>query len=310
MQFKALADSGLGVSGDDIASVFEPFVERHTGNDDPQWRQEVSTRRRKILRKFLRRMALGWMPDYQRGQDNIQDEYEEVWQAGHERYSEAAKQARYSLWEWRGENMFASNVGATRVRQLLLCRAIEQVKPKRVLEVGCGDGINLILLQSRFPEIEFTGVDLTETGPAAARAMQEKPEIDPALQQYAPLPVRDPTAFRKIRFMQGDATDLPFDDGEFDLVITVLALEQMERVRHAALAQITRVSNGHVLMLEPFREVNNTGWPLLNVLRRNYFRGRIADLKRYGLEQVLALNDYPQEEFLKTCMVLARKKGA
>ncbi|MCG8690057.1 MAG: class I SAM-dependent methyltransferase, partial [Minwuiales bacterium] len=130
------------------------------------------------------------------------------------------------------------------------------------------------------------------------------------LQQYAPLPVRDPTAFRKIRFMQGDATDLPFADGEFDLVITVLALEQMERVRHAALAQITRVSNGHVLMLEPFRDVNNTGWPLLNVLRRNYFRGRIADLKRYGLEQLLALNDYPQKEFLKTCMVLARKKGA
>jgi hypothetical protein len=44
------------------------------------------------------------------------------------------------------------------------------------------------------------------------------------------------------------------------------------------------------------------------VLRRDYFRGRIDDLRRHGLEPVLALGDFPQEAFLKTCAVLAEKR--
>ena len=42
-------------------------------------------------------------------------------------------------------------------------------------------------------------------------------------------------------------------------------------------------------------------------MRRNYFRGRIGDLAGYGLTPRLALDDYPQESFLKTCAVLADK---
>jgi hypothetical protein len=92
-------------------------------------------------------------------------------------------------------------------------------------------------------------------------------------------------------------------------VITVLALEQMERVRPRALAEIARVSARHSLMIEPFQDVNQALWPRLNVMRRDYFRGRIDDLPRYGLEPVLALGDFPQEAFLKTCAVLAEKRA-
>ena len=70
------------------------------------------------------------------------------------------------------------------------------------------------------------------------------------------MPLADPTAFRRIRFCQGNAPSLPFADGEFDLVTTVLALEQMERVREQALAEVARVACRHTLMIEPFREVN------------------------------------------------------
>jgi hypothetical protein len=44
------------------------------------------------------------------------------------------------------------------------------------------------------------------------------------------------------------------------------------------------------------------------VLRRNYFRGRIAELRGYGLEPGLALNDFPQESFLKVCAVISEKR--
>ena len=204
--------------------------------------------------------------------------------------------------------MFASDVGGTRFRQLLLIRIIERVRPRSVLEVGCGNGINLILLAGRFPAIRFAGVELTEAGHRAARALQEQGVLPAGMADYAPLPLADPTAFRRIDFRQGNATRLPFEDGAFDLVITVLALEQMERVRAQALAEIARVTARHSLMIEPFRDVNQAFWPRLNVLRRDYFRGRIDDLARYGLVPVLALGDFPQEAFLKTCAVLAEKR--
>jgi SAM-dependent methyltransferase len=204
--------------------------------------------------------------------------------------------------------MFASDVGATRFRQLLLCRVIERVRPRHVLEVGCGNGINLVLLAGRFPAIRFAGIEMTEAGHRSARSLQQGGELPPCLAEYAPLPLADPAAFRQIDFRQGNATSLPFADGGFDLVITVLALEQMERVRQQALGEIARVARRHTLMIEPFRDVNGELWPRLNVLRRDYFRGRIAELRGYGLEPVLALNDFPQESFLKICTVLAEKR--
>ena len=84
----------------------------------------------------------------------------------------------------------------------------------------------------------------------------------------------------------------------------------MERIRQQALGQIARVAARHSLMIEPFRDVNQALWPRLNVLRRDYFRGCIDDLPRYGLAPVLALGDFPQEAFLKTCAVLAERRDA
>ena len=98
-----------------------------------------------------------------------------------------------------------------------------------------------------------------------------------------------------------------FPTGASDLVYTVLALEQMERVRDAALREIARVARHHYFGIEPFRDVNASGWERLYVLGRDYFRGRIADLPRYGLVPTLACSDFPQERFLKACAVLAER---
>lgn len=43
---------------------------------------------------------------------------------------------------------------------------------------------------------------------------------------------------------------------------------------------------------------------------RDYFRGRIDDLSCHGLTPVLAIKDFPQEYFLKTCAVLTEKAAA
>jgi SAM-dependent methyltransferase len=310
MRLVPLAESGLGIAKHEIASLFEPFVDRARTVQADAWRLEIARRKRKLLTQTAKRLLLPWRATARRGEATVLSEYSDAWRAiDYGIYGLDAPQRNYTPWEWHGQRMFASDVGATRFRQLFLIRFIERLRPRRVLEVGCGNGINLILLAGRFPKIAFTGVELTEAGHCAARELQKQAELPPALRDYAPLPLADTAAFRRIQFLQGNATSLPFEDGEFDLVITVLALEQMERVRAQALREIARVAGRHTLMIEPFQDINTALWPRLNVLRRDYFRGRIADLARCDLEPVLAFDDYPQEAFLKTCAVLAEKRG-
>jgi ubiquinone/menaquinone biosynthesis C-methylase UbiE len=310
MKLASLEETGLGITANAVGRLFQPFVShRAYDGGDPEWRTEIARRKRKHLRLAARRLFMGWQPETRRDENTVRDEYERGWSAiTYDRYSLAPPKDGATPWEWRGERMFATDAGATRVRQLFLIRVLERVKPRTVLEVGCGNGINLLLLAGRFPQVAFTGLELTEAGHRAAVAFQAEPLLPPAMRDYTPEPLDDPTAFKRIRFVQGNAADMPFADSAFDLVYTTLALEQMERVREPALKEIARVANGHTFMIEPFRDVNVAFWPRLYVYRRNYFRGAIDDLRRWGLEPVLATADFPQEVFLKACAVLAEKK--
>ena len=225
-------------------------------------------------------------------------EYSKAWKPDeYNNYRLGGELPRLSPWIYRGERMYASDIGGTRFRQAMLVRMIEHVRPRSVLEVGCGNGINLILLAGSFPDVEFAGVELTREGHEAALEFQRHEVLPEAMQAYAPLSLKDTTAFRRIRFIQGNAADLPFEDNAFDLVYSILALEQMEQIRDQALAEFARVAGKHTLMIEPFRDVNNTGWPRANVIRRNYFRGRIADLPDYGLKPAIVTDDFPPGGF-------------
>lgn len=309
MLFKSLDDCGLGVSQAEIAALFAPFVQREIGENAPEWRHMLAVRKRRIVTKAARRLLLGWLPRFQRGVAQVADEYDKVWQGiDYASYDPDKRPPRFSPWEWGETKYLASTIGATRFRQLLLVRLIEQVKPRSVLEVGCGNGINLLLLAGRFPEVKFTGVELTEAGNKLARAFQQQESLPEHLVAFAPLPLEDRMAFKRIDFRRGNAADLPFEPGSFDLVYSVLALEQMERIRERALSEVARVADRHIFNIEPFRDVNASGWERLNVRRRGYFQGRIDDFPRYGLQPVMACRDFPQERFLKACAVLSEKR--
>ena len=311
MKFHSITESPLNISASELENLLNPFVVRRVSEDDSEWRSEIRRRQKKILKKYRRQRLFGWLPFYKRNEAAIVAEYSKAWQESeYSAYDLSVPPTRISPWVWDGRRMFASDVGATRFRQLLLIRAIELVKPRKVLEVGCGNGINLLLLAGRFPEIEFTGLELTEQGHRAAQWFQQQPELPAAMVAYAPLPLRDATAFQRIRFVQGTAANLAFEDGSFDRVQTRLALEQMEQIRAAALSEIARVCSSSTFMIEPFRDVNESGWPRRNVIRRNYFQGRIEELGAYGLEPVMAVDDFPQEVFLKVCAVLSKKRSA
>jgi ubiquinone/menaquinone biosynthesis C-methylase UbiE len=295
-----LSETPLGITRDEIERLFAPFARI----DDAEWRRRAARRDNKVWKQYLRRrFGLG----ERRLQAAVAAEYGAEWRSiDYRSYSLDRPPEPRSLWQWGAKHYLASNRGGTRVRQLFLVRAIELLQPRRVLEVGCGNGINLLLLAGRFPKIAFTGIDLTTEGIAAAKALQQQALLPDYLQAFAPLSLVDPAAFRRIDFQTGDASALPFADKSFDLVFTSLSLEQMNRIRAKVFGEIARVSSGHAFMIEPFRDANTAGMSRRYVVAHDYLRARIADLPGYGLQPQWATADMPQEAFLKAAAVLAK----
>jgi len=76
----------------------------------------------------------------------------------------------------------------------------------RVLDVGCGGGRFAIRLAERHPEISVIGLDLSPEQIARARR-------------------RGAGLGERVSFVEGDAIDMPFDSGEFDLVYSLGSLK-------------------------------------------------------------------------------------
>jgi SAM-dependent methyltransferase len=295
----------LMIDHDAIEEAYLPFLlDGEAGKR--AWQSDYARRRRRALTRMIKRI-LGLK---QRDRKAIQAEYHDAWSSGHAKYDVSAGPKKPAAWKWNTRKLALDGLAAARLRAPLLAAVLDRLQPKKVLEVGCGNGINLLSLAGHFPDVEFTGIDLTPAGIEAAKKVQAGDALPARLAEYIPLEMADPQAFRRIAFIQGSAADLPFPDGEFDLVYTVLAVEQMERIRDQALAEIARVTRGHVLMLEPFRDANLKGVRRLYALSRNYFRGSIHGLERFGLEPVWATDDFPQEAFLGSPLVLAQKVKA
>jgi SAM-dependent methyltransferase len=208
--------------------------------------------------------------------------------------------------EWRDEGLILKKGALSQMQLERMMVLLAETRPRTVLEVGAGAGQNLLGLSVVFPEIAFTGIELTEEGVARARSVQSHEHLPDVIKQFSPFPVADDTAHRRVDFQQGDATALPFADGSFDLVYSRLALEQMERVRRKAVAEMVRVSAGHVLMVEPFADFNDDKRRSLAHRAKNYFSMRIADLPGAGLEPLTLFADWPQKISEGVCLVYCR----
>ena len=284
----------LMIDHDAIEEAYLPFLLDGTAGDKA-WKSDFARRRRRALTRMIRRM-LGL-----RTGDKLPS------RPSHGQYDLAAGPQKPTAWKWNERKLALDDMAAARLRAPLLAAVIDRLHPAKVLEVECGNGINLLSLAGHFPEIAFTGIDVTGADIDAAKKVQAGAALPEHLAGYIPLEMTDPKAFKRIDFQQGNAARLPFADGEFDLVFTVLAAEQLDRIRDQALAEIVRVTRGYVLMLEPFHDANSKGVRRLYALSRNYFRGSIQGLGRFGLEPVWATDDFPQEAFVGSPLVLAQK---
>lgn len=100
---------------------------------------------------------------------------------------------------------------------------------KSILDVGCGDGFVINSLAGKY---ECTGVDISET---ALKSVQ-------------------------CRKMVASATELPFEDDSFDLVMINDVIEHLPgEILTAALRELQRVTRKYLLITVPFMENLNAG---------------------------------------------------
>jgi SAM-dependent methyltransferase len=120
----------------------------------------------------------------------------------------------------------AAKAGRPREDVAALFEAVESIgePPATLLEVGCGGGYNSELIHSRFPGIEYSGVDISEAMIAIAS------------EHY---PGRN--------FAVGSAYDLDFPARSFEVIVDGVALLHMSQWR-TALAEYARVARGHVIL--------------------------------------------------------------
>lgn len=127
--------------------------------------------------------------------------------------------------------LHGSLIGKFRLRNWLLDR-LELQGNEQVLDVGCGHGLLLIGAAKRLTTGRAVGIDIwseTDQASNSAEATLHNAELEGVAERVE---VRD-----------GDARAIPFPDASFDVVVSSLALHNIENAgdRRKALDEIARV---------------------------------------------------------------------
>jgi 2-polyprenyl-3-methyl-5-hydroxy-6-metoxy-1,4-benzoquinol methylase len=118
--------------------------------------------------------------------------------------------------------------------------------PGSLLDVGCGEGVLVHEWAQRMPRTRLVGIDLEEESIQAGWAARRAANLE----------------YRVL-----EARDLPFADGEFDLVTAIEVLEHLPEPQRT-LAEMARCAGRHLLVSVPREPL----WRMLNLARGAYVR--------------------------------------
>ena len=132
------------------------------------------------------------------------------------------------------EKLFVNNDRHSQRVSLHAERLVRLVNPQpgqHYLDVGCGNGAAPIYIARKF-QLEVTGVDIDPEQIALAKASSE--------------------GMKNIRFLALDGRDLPFADGEFDIVLTNKVIHHIPGWQKALIEMIRVLRPGGHLIYADF----------------------------------------------------------
>jgi ubiquinone/menaquinone biosynthesis C-methylase UbiE len=124
---------------------------------------------------------------------------------------------------------------------------------ERVLDVGCGRGLVTVALAKRVPRGSVAGVDIWRRRDLSGNTREN------AERNLSRAGVRD-----RVEIVDADATDLPFDDGEFSLVTAGHTLHHLALAadRRDAMQELMRVTRpgGRVVIVDTGKTTEAQAW--------------------------------------------------
>ena len=229
--------------------------------------------------RYMWETAFAFFGRKRRTQSVSQAKYEDSWEKRHQKLYDMSFYTREVSLD--GRPAIQSSADDYKLLISEFDSLIKSLNPKRVLEVGSGNGLMILGLAMLNPNIEWVGVELTESGVESSRHLLEKPPAD-ALRYMTGVDANILKSVN-IRFVQGNALSLPFEDSSFDGVFTCTAIEQIPRDYMQAFAEIRRVTSKYAFFYEGFNEANN----ILQRIQRwviDDFRGSFREVGKVGFD--------------------------
>lgn len=234
-----------------------------------------------------------------RPQGVVREKYARIYHSNNDDWVDARLSARLET-TYRDKIIITNGWFFKDIYAQILSQIFKKYGSRKILEVGSGRGQNVAALAIDNPDLELTGLELAKEGTSRSKEL-----IKDLPKKIWPTDGLSEKIGLHTTFVNGSAFSMPFKDNSFDATYTVLALEQMVYDYPKALAEMRRVATEYCVFIEPFGEAN--GFVGKNYLKnKDYFRGSYKDFKKFGLQPIAFIIDYPHKVKYQTGVLIAK----
>lgn len=220
--------------------------------------------------------------------------------SAHEWYEKQLKDIKYRI---DGFNVIKSNrILLKSVLIQILHGIFKQMNAKTILEVGSGNGINLIGLASLDPEYNLIGVEPSKNSYLKSITWKDD-EKDIDVVGFGN--TLEQVNFNKIKFINGTGFSIPLEDKSVDVSFTCAVLEQIPRDYGKVLIEMRRVTRKYCVFIEEFKEAQSLP-DYFFLYGKDMFRSSYKNFKKYGLEPVYFTTDFTQKTTHSLGLLIAR----
>lgn len=150
-------------------------------------------------------------------------------------------------------------------RKEIILNFVKNLELNSILDIGCGEGLYTNELEKIYPDARIFGLDLSHKN--LLRAMNRT---------------------NNVKYFEGDAQNLPFNDASFDFVMCCETLEHLPEDERA-LNEIIRVCKRHILLSVP-----NVNIDILNIISKK-------TTTEHGLDPYTGhFREYSSNDFIKS----------